>query len=75
MDLLEKIFDDTFNSVYQDLMSKRDEGFFTKEDLTAMLDTLYANEGCSQSGKSDIQQKKLSASIAAHESAINDWDK
>lgn len=72
--LAELVYDNTFDSIYKDLFSKKESSYFSKEDLEGLLNTLYKNQCSSQSGKSDLQQAKLSAAIAAHEAVLSLWD-
>lgn len=70
MSYLREIYNDTYDSVYSDLINKKKSGYYKKQELIQLLDSLYANEGSSWSGKSEIQQLKLDATIAAHEAII-----
>ncbi len=47
----------------------------TIEDLQEILNSLYILDGNNVTGRSNVQQISLSASIAAYESFIHEWRK
>ncbi len=73
MIFLKQIYLDTFESIHASLENQKNEKAVIKQDIVDQLNSLYDYQGCSQSGKSEIQQAKLSASIAAHEAILANW--
>lgn len=58
---------------YLDKRRKLDEGF-TKEVLRKLIETEYAKQDNAWSGKSPIEEIKDSATIAAFELYMSEWE-
>lgn len=70
MRIIEQVYTETFDAIYNDLINKMNTKYYTRKDIEGLLLSLYHNEGSSLSGKSEIQHAKLSAAIAAHEAIL-----
>lgn len=73
---LEKKYEEVFQSVcnYVDHQRETDPDF-TVNKLQKMLETEYINEGNGWTGKSEVQEAISSATIAAYQHKIVEWQK
>ena len=74
-DYSEVAFNETFDIVYNDILNrKQNNKGFDKNDLKELLNTLYMNEGNNWTGHGEIVMAKHSATIAACEAILAEWD-
>ncbi len=74
-DYTEIAFNETFDIVYNDITNKKNcDNSFDKDDLKDLLNTLYINEGNNWTGHGEIVMAKHSATIAACEAVLAEWD-
>ncbi|MCF8230769.1 MAG: hypothetical protein K9J27_01170 [Bacteroidales bacterium] len=73
---IERKYEEVFQWVcdYVDRQRQNNSGF-TIQQLKKMLETEYVNQGNGWSGKSDIQETVSSATIAAYQHKIVEWQK
>ncbi len=73
-DFLQKIYDETFEAVYNELLNrKKTDKDFTVSDIEGLLDSYYANEGNNWVGQSEVRLTKQSATVAAYEKILFEW--
>jgi hypothetical protein len=73
-DYTERAYEETFEAMYTDMMYKKKNHSISKDDLEALLQNLYFNEGNNWAGQSDIKQTRHAATIAACEAVLAEWD-
>ena len=73
---IDQKYEEVFQSVcdYVDYQRQHDPGF-TIHKLQKMLETEYVNQGNGWTGKSDVQEIISSATIAAYQHKIVEWNK
>ncbi len=74
-DIVQKKFEEVFEEVCNYVDNQRQSPDFTLHDLKEMLNTEYINEGKGWTGRSEIQEAIIEATIAAYHEKIAQWEK
>lgn len=75
-DFYDKVYDETFDSVYAQMtLKKNTDPEFTKSQLDELIRHMYCNQGNDWEGRGEIKDIILSATIAACEVFLHNWDK
>jgi hypothetical protein len=67
-------YKETFNSMYCDIMNKKENRTLRRDELEALLKSLYVSEGNNWVGQSEIKQLRQAATIAACEVILSEWN-
>ncbi len=73
-DIIEKKFEEVFEEVCNYVDNQRKSSDFSLHDLKEMLNTEYINEGKGWTGRSEIQEAIVQATIAAYQEKIAQWE-
>lgn len=74
-DYLDKTYDETFDSVFANMTyRKENDPDFTKQHLKDLLESLYVHQGNNWVGRSEIKELINTATIAACEAVLYDWE-
>ncbi len=69
------IYRQTFEAVYAYLEERRrSDPTFTPEDIRQFLKDAYACQGDNWGGRGVLENKRLDATIAAHEAILAEWE-
>jgi len=72
---IDKKYEATFELVYQQLNHARQhDPKYNRSDLKHFLESLYDNHGNNWLGRSEVQEAVQSATIAAAELLLSQWD-
>jgi len=72
---IELKYEETFELVYQQLShAKQHDARYNKSDLQHFLNSLYDNHGNNWLGRSEVQEAVQSATIAAAELLLSQWE-
>jgi hypothetical protein len=68
-------YEETFDLVYRQLNhSRQNDPKYTQLDLKRFLESLYDNHGNNWLGRSEVQEAVQSATIAAAELLLSQWE-
>ena len=72
---VDKIYEEAFEAAYANMMwQKANDPAFTRAYLLGLLESLYVEQGNNQLGRSEVKEAAKSATIAACELILAEWE-
>jgi len=72
----ERVYDRTFRNVCHQVRERRKQDpRLTKGELRRQMQTAYARQGSNRLGRGSLHEVELSATIAAYEHILAEWDR
>lgn len=69
-EILESVFDDTYNSIYNKLFISLKSDNFEIQEIEQQLEALYQYDGMAWTGRADIKQSEIEGQILAYQAFI-----
>lgn len=74
IDLFERVFDDSYETILQSLSLRAERCELTYEMLNAELESIYKYEGLDWEGRGDSKQAEIEGTILAYQIFMKDYE-